>query len=476
MLRDSGGSDRGGVGKKGPVAVQHWGRGGAWPMRALALRFRRCVGVGLCLVVCGRSLTAGEAGKPEGGREVSVRTITLGEALRMTLRHSPDILRVDADRANRLATATETQLPPNPELMAEYFPQEEELRALGAPNEYDFSITQEFRLSHLGLRQAYASALKDVARMEHQAEIIRVLNGTVLLYYRYWILGQRRRILEGAQQQAQEIAERISTAIESAETPSTEGNLFKAEVERFKAEIAVTQAEENETHLQLLRAMGLPFQAFGVTAPVLRRVPDDSFVLLRFAQQRANLRELVRAQQRAADRHQDVAHLDIFPVLTAKFLYSTTTDFTEPEYGGGVGIRLPLWDWNQAERQRATAEKKVADAEAGALDRLSFDRMIESRQRRAIALQARADTYWREVVPSYEKAYALTKHMFEQGQASMIQLWEVQQKVTRITDEALRDIAEALAARTLLEQALGGKIEEIPAAAPPRDSHRAPTK
>ncbi|MEM1059857.1 MAG: TolC family protein [Verrucomicrobiota bacterium] len=391
-----------------------------------------------------------------------MRTITLGEALRLTMRNSPDIFRVDQELANQLAHATDVQLPPNPSVEADYFPQEEELRALGAPNEYDFTFKQQFRLSHLGMRQAYASALKRASRIEHRAEVIRVLNETVLLYYRYWMLNQRRRILDSAQRQAAEIVARIATAIERDETPSTQGNLFKAEVERFKAEIAANRAEEKEIQLQLLRAMGLAYQELRLAPPSLRPIPENTFTLLSFAQSRANLRELVLARQRAADRRQDVANLDIFPALTGRFLYAVTTDFEEPEYGGGLEVSIPIWDWNQAERQRAEAEKKVADAEADSLDRLSFDRIIEVRQGKAIAMQARAEAYWNQVVPAYEKAYDLTKHMFEQGQANMIQLWEVQQSLSRISNEALTATADALAARTLLEQALGGKIEEIP--------------
>ncbi len=428
----------------------------------------RWPGLRALLLVLFVSLSGQAGGEDRLGSHQSQapRTMSLGEALRLALRNSPDIYRVDQALANQLAAATDIQLPPNPVLQADYFPQEEELRALGAPNEYDFTFKQQFRLSHLGLRQAYAAAMKRVSRIEHRAEVIRVLNETVLLYYQYWMLHQRRRILEGAQTQAEEIVQRIASAIERQETPSTQGNLFKAEVVRFQAEIAANRAEEKEIQLRLLRAMGLPYQELRLAPPSLRPIPEDTFALLNFAQSRANLRELVLAKQRAAARRQEVADLDIFPALTAKFLYAVTTDFTEPEYGGGFEVSIPVWDWNQAERQRAKAEKKVADAEAATMERLSFDRLVEARQRKAIAQQARADAFWNQVVPAYQEAYRLTQHMFEQGQASMIQLWEVQQSLNRASDQALEATAKALSARTQLEQVLGGKIEEIPALPP----------
>lgn len=387
---------------------------------------------------------------------------TLDRALQLTLRKSPDILDVDAALANQLADATEAQLPPNPQIKAEYFPEEEELRALGASNGYDFSLSQDFRLSHLGLRQVYAAAMKDVSRIEHQADVIRVLNETVLHYYRYWILSERLHFLEDSRKQANEIVGRIATAIEREETPSTEGNLFLAEVKRFEAEIDVTVAEREMARIELLKAMGLPNRELTVAPPQLRAIPEDSFVLLEFAQTRANLRTLVLARQREAARRYDVARLDLFPTLTATFLYSNSTEWNEPEYGAGVGIRIPLWDWNQAQRQRARAEKKHADAEAKAMDRLTFDLTVEALQKRARAQQKRADTYWNDVVPTYRQAYDLTAHMFNQGQVNMVQLWEVQQSLVRAADNALESMASALTARTRLEQAIGGKIEELP--------------
>jgi len=398
------------------------------------------------------------------------RHVTLGEVLRLSLRASPEILRIDAALAEKLAHATDVQLPPNPELSAEYFPQEEELRRLGAPNEYDFELSQQFRLSHFGMRQAYASALKETADLESQADLLRVLNDTTLLYYRYWILSQREQMLDDGQRQAAEIIKRVSAAVARADAPSTEGNLFRAEAIRFSTELEATRAERKEAQTELLRAMGLPWQELRVAAPILKRVPAETFRLLQFAQSRANLRTLVLARLRAANRRADVAAMDMFPELTARVLYSVTTDWNEPEFGGGFSVRIPLWDWNQAERQRADAQRALSAAEANAVDRLTFDRIVEMRQRSAISTQRRAEAYWNDVIPAYRKAYELSHRMFDEGQATMLQLWQVQRQIFDATETALRDTAQALAARTVLEQTLGGRIEEIPDSAAPKQT------
>lgn len=392
----------------------------------------------------------------------SDREFTLNQVLRASLQNNPDIKKIDLDLAEKLARATEIQIPENPELQIDVFSPE------SGSKRYNAEVAQSLRLSHFGLRQIYAAALKHAATMERQADLIRVLNDTALLYYRYWALEKRAVMLADSEKQAAEVAKRISEALEAKETPAIEGNLFKAEALRFGAELKVTQAEKAQVQADLLRAMGLPWQEIKVSRPLLAPIPTKLFTLQEFALQRTNLRDLVIARQRAANRRYDVARVDIFPELAPRFVYERNEDGVE-DWGAGLAIRIPLWDWNQAENKRAKAESELANAEARAFDRVTLDRIIEIRHRRAIALQARADAFWNDVIPTYQKSFEISRYMFEQGQASMLQLWQVQQKVIEAQTTALQDAIDALAARTLLEQAIGGKIEEIPEETNPHD-------
>lgn len=400
-----------------------------------------------------------QADKTKQGEIISLQ---LDEVLRLALINSPDIKRVDAALAEKLAKATEIQLPPNPELQVDALVPSDKASDFRLTPSYAAEFTQPFRLSHLGMRQIYATALKNTARIEQQADLLRVLNETVLQYYRLWMLQKREAILADSEKQAKEVTVRISEAIENQETPSTEANLFKAEAIRFGVELKATQAERLQAQADLLAAIGSPWKEIRLAPPDLRPIPEDRFKLTGFAQTRANLQRLVEQRQRAAARRYDVARLDIFPELSLRGLYDRSADGNDETWGAGLIVRIPIWDFNQAEVQRSKAEKAVADADAQGLDRLTFDRIVEIRMKRATALQTRAQAYWNDVLPAYQKSYELSRYQFEQGQASMLQLWQVQQKVTEATDKALQNTVEALAARTLLEQAIGGKIEEIP--------------
>ena len=400
-----------------------------------------------------------EAAEDSHGPSTSVE---LHEVLRLALKNSPEIKRIDAVLAGKLATATEVQLPQNPELEVEGRVPEAKAQDSRLTPSYETKLTLPFRLSHLGMRQIYASALKSTANLEKQADLVRVLNETTILYYRLWMLQKREEILKDSEKQAQEVVSRIAEALEKKETPLTEGNLFKAEAIRFGVELKVTQAERMQAQGDLLSVIGSPWKELKLSTPVLRSIPEDRFKLTTFAQGRANLQRLIEQRQRVAARRYEVARMDIFPELSLRGIYDRSENGESKEWGAGFAARIPLWDFNQAEIKRSKAEKGVADLEAQALDRMTFDRVVEIRMKRAIALQTRVEAYWNDVLPAYQKSYELSRYQFEQGQASMMQLWQVQQKVAEITDKTLQDTVESLAARTLLEQAIGGKIEEIP--------------
>ena len=223
----------------------------------------------------------------------SQTVLQLDDVLKLSLKSNPDIYRLDANLAVKLAEATETQLPKNPEVNVSYLPEDQELRELGVKNEVEIEFSQPFRLSHFGLRQAYATALKESASLEQQAEIFRVLNDTILLYYKTWLLQKRENFLTHFQKEAETILQNVEQSLKNQDTPQLEGSLFKAEIARWNAESKITQAAQQEAQIELLRAIGSPWKKVHLTEPNLRPIPNNFFSLTQFAQTRANLQKRI---------------------------------------------------------------------------------------------------------------------------------------------------------------------------------------
>jgi outer membrane protein TolC len=79
-------------------------------------------------------------------------------------------------------------------------------------------------------------------------------------------------------------------------------------------------------------------------------------------------------------------------------------------------------------------------------------------------LQARSSAYVDQVIPAYRAAYDATLAQFRAGQATTLQLFEVQRSLVEAQEKSFEYAVEALSARTHLEQLIGGRIEEVGAA------------
>lgn len=388
--------------------------------------------------------------------------LSLDSALRMALRNSPQIRRVNAALADRLATAREIQVLPNPELQLQAAIGAENTGPLDLAAGMENILMQSFRLSHFGMRQAYAAALKKAANMEQQAEILGLLNEAVLQYYRLWMLQKREAFLAESELEVRSVIARIEEALANQEIPMMEGALFKAEAVRFSVELRSTSAERMQAQASLLEMIGSEWKEVRLLAPELEPIPTDPLRLVNFARKRANLQRLLEQKLLAASRRHEVAEMDIFPELSVQGIYDGGVDGGSGVWGAGLVVRIPIWDQNQAERQRADAQRALAEAESQSMDRITFERIVEIRMKRAVATQERAEAYWNDVIPAYQKSYTSGRHLFDQGQANMMQLWQLQRQVAEANEKAMQDTVAALAARSMLEQAIGGKIEEIP--------------
>lgn len=387
------------------------------------------------------------------------QVLTLSEVLTLALKNSPAIKAVDAELANRLADARQIGLLKNPSIEVA-FPQQ--FRRSDDPTSplVTAKLTQHFSLADLGYRQTLSGALKQVATLDAQVEVFRVLNDTALIYYRAWVLQQRLKTLVDAEKQSKQVAGLIGKAIEEGTTPATEGNIFAADAIRFGADAKAVAAEMDLVQVDLIRITGQRWEQPILERPHLTAIPADTGKLIQFARTRFNLQERLRLKEEAARKKMNLAHLNAFPEISPQLIYERERDGTKT-VGIGVSMPLPFFDWNQAESMRTRGEWEKTNADREALNLVGFESQLIALQKRAIATQERADAYWDKVIPAYGKAYTLGRQMFEMGQANMLQLWQLQKSVVDVQDKALQFTVESIAARTALESAIGGKVEEI---------------
>jgi outer membrane protein TolC len=387
----------------------------------------------------------------------------LEEAVRRSLRYNPEIARLDAALADKLGRAIQTEVRLNPAFKVTG---ERRSEREGVGSNFEFEIEQPFRPSDFGLRKTYAAALRVAANLEQQADVLRVLNATAITYYRAWSFQERTTLLAGARTQADAVLITIQEQLDAGQSNISQRSIFEAEVARFSAELLAVRGEQAGAHAELERAIGKPVANLRLIRPAYSSLPGTR-ALVAFAESRSGLRRIALAQRASAAKGLSVARADaVFPEFAPGLI--TNYGSRKDEFGIGVIIagRIPIWDRNQGEIVRAQGALDAADRELDSFDRVSLERSVGARRQQLINLQARAAAYRDQVIPAYRAAYDATLAQFRAGQATTLQLFEVQRSLVESQEKSFEYAVEALSARTHLEQLIGGRIEEVGAAIP----------
>jgi outer membrane protein TolC len=158
----------------------------------------------------------------------------------------------------------------------------------------------------------------------------------------------------------------------------------------------------------------------------------------------------------------------VFPEFAPGLLTSYGSRSDETGVALTIAGRIPIWDRNQGEIVRARGALAAAERELGSFDRVSLERSISGRRQQLLNLRARAAAYHDQVIPAYRAAYEGTLAQFRAGQATTLQLFEVQRSLVDAQEKSFEYAVEALSARTQLEQLIGGRLEEVGNAPPSR--------
>jgi outer membrane protein TolC len=388
----------------------------------------------------------------------SAETVTLDQVIKNSLQKNTSIYQVERDYEDKLADAVEAKQLDNPELNADL------IRSRGNGDiGADFELTQPLKLSQIsGSRALYADLLGDVAGTEQQYEVLKVINETTVLYTQVWLLQERKRLYETYADDADKMKKLVNASAGQGQTSPAAAHLFSSDAAKLRADARAVEAELRQTRTELSRKTGRTYQTVELSQPIFSTIPQAPEQLQKFAETRSNLRNVVKNRLKAAEQRLNVAEEDgDFSEIGPRVLYSRATDGGEDAYGLGVALRIPLWNHNDAERNRARAEVKQARAETDVFNQLPQQDLIAELGLSASAMQERTTSYFDEILPGYRKSYELTRSMFRQGQASALEVWQVREKLLGSENEALDAVAEVVNARGALEIELGGKLEEI---------------
>ena len=376
--------------------------------------------------------------------------------IQQALQNSPEAARILNDVANAEAEAFEIETPENPTAEMDVTAIED-----NASRSIGIEFEQPLHLSNFGSRVSYADALRHTASVEQKAQMLELIHSITRSYASYWALQEQEKLLSHNADYARKKQKLVERAVREGRVDAADAKIFKAEALRLEEQLRVIRARKISGAANLLRMAGMNQTSFDAKRPKSPEIPD-LISLTSLASNESSIRSLLQSRKNLADKRYQVAQQDSgFSEFAPRAAINHDFDEDSTAILFGVNIAIPIWDRNDAELSRATAERRLAQSNLKALDEQNFANVLAASYEQAKAAQMSASTYRNKIVPSWNDVQSLTDKKFENGQASILDLFQMRERITDVQSEALQTYLNSIEARIELESLVGQSLTDI---------------
>ena len=383
-------------------------------------------------------------------------TLSLETVIKQALQNSPETARILNSVADADAEAFEIETLQNPSAEI-YFTAIEDNSSRSVGLEFE----QPMRLSNFGSRGSYADALRRTASIEQKAQMLELIHSITRGYASYWALQEQEKLLSENASYARKKQKLIERAAKEGRVDAADAKIFKAEALRLEEQLRVVRARKTSGAANLLRMAGMDQTSFDATRPKSPKIHALA-ELTSLAGHEGSGRSLLESRKALAERRYNVARQDAgFPEFAPRAVIERDFDDDSTAILFGVNIAIPIWDRNNAELSRANAERRLAQSNLNALNEQNFVNVLAASFEQAKATQISASTYRNKIVPSWNDVQSLTDKKFENGQASILDLFQMRERITDVQSEALQTYLNSIEARIELESLVGQSLTDI---------------
>ncbi|MGI5860766.1 MAG: TolC family protein [Myxococcales bacterium] len=309
-------------------------------------------------------------------------------------------------------------------------------------------------LNDRGLRLDAASSEARAAELDALATRLATTRHLRELFIRLAVEQARLRELKVLEADTEQLVRLVSLRVEKGESRPIEKPRAEVELEKVRLELATVAADEETYRKQLATWLaGLPDAGFRVEVD-LAALPELPSLEDAIAEALGQHPELRAAQTRLEARQAEIG-IERRKRLP-RFALNAYAE-QEPErrvFGGGIGIELPVWNWNSAGIRRAEAAKAAQAAQAEAGERELRARVIEAWgacKRSGLA----AIRYGTEVMPRVEKASVTLERTYQLGEAGLLDVIDARRSLVAARREQLEAQLQAQLECARLQSLLG---------------------
>lgn len=394
--------------------------------------------------------------------DLPVQPLTLEHALEEAASRSPRLrarLAVVKQAEGRLMTAR--TYPFNPELALEAA---RRTTTDGSDLDRSATISQEVEIGRQrGLRKQEASSELEAARARLLREL-QILSADVRAAFTLAL--QAREILEVERTNttlARSLGETARKRLDAGAAPQMEVNLAQAQVGRAEREFRLAEGAYLAARSLVAELVGLdPAQppeisgALDVLPPI--SPPPLGDLVAGALQRRADL-EAFRRTAMAAQARIGRIRRDVVPNLVLSAFYDREEESSRI-VGGGIGVRLPLFNRNQGliAEAKAAQQESLADVETLQL-RVRLE--ITSALARYQAAAEAARTLQRQILGSLGENLDLLQRSFQAGKTSWTEVLVFRREFVDVQRDYVTSLTDAHLAAIELELA-AGSIPSLP--------------
>lgn len=418
------------------------------------MKFLNLVVVVFAVVMCGESIAEESATSPIAG--ACQLSLSLDEFRAYALKESPLIAEIDRDYALQVARSFDAEIFSNPEVTVE---QTYTRMAIGGANDSQsyVSLGQPLKISQLGARQRFADLVRKAGDLEKKLKLLEFQQKLFAQYHSLLFLQEAQVALSEAAGLAADGLTQVKRAVAQGLLSEGDEALFEGELFRLQAQVMGLSAKMDSLQRELSVVLGTNCRvnaAKGVEVPPL---PELSEIVTVASQSDISEAARLGVLEEVAREQERVARLDQLPLITPRVIYQHTNDGGD-FIGGGISLPLPLWNRNQGERTKTSAELSAVQRRQQFLQGGGLQGLLATTRSAAAYSQQQASLYTTKVVPAFQRAYSAQERLYRQGKGTVLDVWQTLRAYTDAQEQALGLKVQALSERSKLSILVGQEV------------------
>ena len=383
---------------------------------------------------------------------------SIDELIEIAIKESPQLKAFKAGVDISKGELVQASLYPNPEIEGEGL----RGKALGGESksgkEYNFILSQPFEWPLKRFyRKKVAGKDVDIAKLELEEFKLDLTAQVKTIFYEILKLQKELILSKENLSDLEKVLSSIKVKVESGE--ASEFELIKAQVEVLRAEKEFKRAENkiiiSKSNLNSLLGKSLS-EGFDVSGEL--KIPAeqyDEIFLFDLALKRQPL--LLQKESGLQKQQYNISFQknNRFPDISLKTIFAREID--KRSFGFGLSLPLPLWNRNQGEIAKASAEERKAKEEFNQI-KIELSKLITEELVNYQTAADQIEVFKKGLLAQAEEALRIAKLRYEEGESGIIDFLDAQRVYRQTFFEYYQALFEANTAKFRLERLVGGEI------------------